>query len=65
MRGKNDLRDRGEHALVDSKEKVWNLVACDRRRSQEISKADVFKISDVFAGVVREGQRVTPEEPLK
>ena len=61
----HDLRDCREHALVDSKEKVWNLVACNGRCSQDITKANVFKISDVFAGGVRESQRVTPKEPLE
>jgi hypothetical protein len=54
-----------EHALVDSKHKIGDLRRSNRWCSEDISEAKVFQVTNVFAGSVGEGERITPEEPLE
>ncbi|KAJ8120267.1 hypothetical protein O1611_g10409 [Lasiodiplodia mahajangana] len=58
-------RNGGEHALEEAKEKVGNLGATDRGLGEGLHETEVGEIADVGAAGVREGQTVTPEEPLE
>lgn len=60
-----DVRDRGEHALVNSEHEIRDLVASNRRCSENISETNVLEVTNVFAGRMREGKGVTPKEPLE
>lgn len=57
--------DAGEHALVHSKQKIRDLGRTDGGRTEDIAETNVLQITDVAASGVREGERVTPEEPLE
>lgn len=63
--GRLVLRDGSEHSLVDGKEQVWYSAATDRRLRQDVTEANVGQVSDESPGGVGEGQRISPEEPLK
>jgi hypothetical protein len=60
-----DLRDGSEHCLVPCIQEIRNPGATDRRLCKDILEAEVVKSTDELAGVVGEGKRVTPEEPLE
>jgi hypothetical protein len=52
-------------SLVYCEHKVGNLRGANRGRSEDVTKAKVFHVADKFAGSMREGEGVTPEEPLE
>ena len=57
--------DGSEHALVDSKQEIGNHGRANRWCSQDISEADILKITKELTRSVGESKRVTPEEPLE
>ena len=57
--------DGGEHALVNGKHEIWDLGRSDRGSTENIAEANVAQVADVFAGRLRECQRVAPEKPLE
>lgn len=61
----NDSRNSSEHSLEDGEQEIGNLVTSYGRRSQNTLEAEVVEVTDVAAGCVGEGQRITPEEPLE
>lgn len=50
MHGDNDSRNSGEHSLEDSEQKIGNLVASHRRRTQNTLEAEVIEVTDILAG---------------
>jgi hypothetical protein len=60
-----DLRDGSEHCLVPCIQEIRKSSAANRGLSKYILEAEVVKSTNELAGVVGEGKRVTPEEPLE
>jgi hypothetical protein len=54
-----------EHTLVYGEEEIGDIGGANGGSTKNISEANVLKIANVLAGGVREGERVTPEEPLE
>lgn len=52
---KENLRDGGEHALVQAEQDVGDLGATDRGLSEGLHEAEVGKVADEAAAGVREG----------
>lgn len=62
---REDVRDRSEHALVDTEQKIWDLRASDRRCGKNVPQANILQVTNEFSGGVRECEGVAPEEPLE
>jgi hypothetical protein len=60
-----DLRDCGEHALVDGEQEIRDQVAGDGRSAQDIPESEVGERTDEGAGVVRKCQGEAPKKPLE
>ena len=59
-----DVRDGGEHALVNTKHECGNTGRTDGRLAIDPPESKVLEVTDVCIGTVAEGERITPEEPL-
>lgn len=65
MTSRLDIRNRGEHALVQTKEQVRDLGASHTGLTQDLHEAEVGQIANEGAAGVAEGQTIAPEEPLE
>lgn len=59
------VRDSSEHALIEAEKKVRDLAAANAWLGEGLHETKVGEVADVGASGVGEGERVTPEEPLK
>jgi hypothetical protein len=64
IEGTRHIRNAREHALVYGKEKIRNLGTPNRLLAKDVPETNVGEISKELACRMREGQRVTPKEPL-
>ena len=62
---RGNVRDGGEHALIDGVEQIGDMGATDRGASQDVEEADVAQIPDVAAGGMGKGEGIAPKEPLE
>lgn len=59
------VRDGGEHPLVETEEEIRDMGAPNAGLAEDIHETKVGEVANEGAAGVREGQGVTPEEPLK
>lgn len=59
-----DIRDGGEHALVNTEHERGNTVGTNGRLAFNAFESKVSEVTDERIGTVAEGERITPEEPL-
>ena len=64
QKGKS-LRDGCEHALVEAEQDVGDLAAANAGVTENLHETKVGEVTDEGAALMGEGERVTPEEPLK
>lgn len=60
-----NLRNGGEHALVEAEENVGDLAATNAGLTEHLHQTKVGEVADEGASLVGEGERITPEEPLE
>jgi hypothetical protein len=58
-------RNSGEHPLVHCIQEIGDSVTSHRGLGKDVHEAEVVKSTDELAGLVGEGKRVAPEEPLE
>jgi len=59
-----DLRDHGEHALVDGKHKGRDTGGTHGWLASDVHEGEVLEVTNVSIVSLAERERVTPEEPL-
>jgi hypothetical protein len=64
-RSMKDCLNTTEAYLIDGEEHVWDLGTPDGGLSEDISEHNVVQVADIASRRVREGQGISPEEPLE